>query len=623
MNSIPSRSFPHAGFCLLFLLLGCSSPLIAQVYEKLHQFYNTGTGPRGTLVRGADGSFYGTTQNGGGVNQGTVFRAVPPTSPDGEWTLTTLVSFSGSTGGNSNPSGLAIDAQGHLYGTTGTGGTANRGTIFEIIPPTGEGSPWRMTRLAEFDGTNGATPAGRLMLDTDGSIYGVTGGGGIANSGTIYRLSPPAVTGGGRTLTTLIHFTGANGAAPSAGLVKAADGNFYGTCLGSDTSNGLVFQLVPPPSNGGAWTVNTLVAFTGATTGSFSPRSELLVGTDGNLYGTNSLASASAGAVFRLERPSTAGGKWTFTTLVTGGGSYGPLVQASDGSLYGTTRDGGGFNTTTNTSNRGTVYRVAQSAALGGAWRLVTLAAFQGDSGETLEAGVTFGLDGNFYGVALNKGANSAGTFFRVTPSGTLNVKGNFTQFLTTGPRAGLAQGSDGAFYGTTAYTASSQSAEYGSVFRIAGGGTFETLWKFTGRDGRNPAGEMLPQPDGSLLGTTSSGGTDTDGVESLAGTIYRISQPTVSGVAWNLTSLASFANVTNVNGTPQCPLLPSSDGSFYGSTTGAGGTIFRAIAGNPWTISTVTSFGDGSNGRNSYAGLVSAPAGTLYGTTTSGGNSD
>ena len=170
------------------------------------------------------------------------------------------------------------------------------------------------------------------MQGADGNFYGTTAGGGrYSRNGTVFRMT----TNG--TLNTLYSFTGGNdGASPVAGLVRGADGNFYGTTeYGGTNGSGTVFKIM---TNG---TLSALYSFTGGSDGA-NPAAGLVLGTDGNFYGTAESGGANgSGTVFKI----TSGGVLTLVYTFTGGddGAYpdSALVQGTDGNFYGTTSSGG------------------------------------------------------------------------------------------------------------------------------------------------------------------------------------------------------------------------------------------------------------------------------------------
>lgn len=249
-------------------------------YSVLHSFTggNDGAGPVSDLVADASGNLYGTTSAGGTGNCtggcGTVFKI----TPDGQKTL--LYAFKGGTDGGVLKSGLAIDAQGNLYGTTDLGGANTRGTVFKLTPA-GE-----KTILYSFlGGSDGAHPYTGVVLDAAGNLYGTTFDGGVC--GNIFKLTPEGV------VTVLYSFTcGTDGANPVADLILDAEGNLYSTTPGNGF--GSVYKLAPDG------TITTLHSFVGGSDGS-SPVAGLFMDARGNLYGTTTLGGASGkGTVFKV-----------------------------------------------------------------------------------------------------------------------------------------------------------------------------------------------------------------------------------------------------------------------------------------------------------------------------------
>jgi uncharacterized repeat protein (TIGR03803 family) len=185
--------------------------------------------PRAGLVIDAAGNFYGTTEDGGAINRGAVFRLDTGTN-----TLTTLVSFDGANGG-APYARLIADAAGNIFGTTQGGGANILGTVFRLDTATNT-----LTTLVSFDGANGSSPSAGLIADAAGNLYGTTWNGGTNNLGTVFRLD--AAT---NTLTTLASFAYFNnGANPRAKLIADADGNLYGTTSSGGLSGmGTIFRV--------------------------------------------------------------------------------------------------------------------------------------------------------------------------------------------------------------------------------------------------------------------------------------------------------------------------------------------------------------------------------------------
>ncbi len=402
-SSLAKRSLPTV-VCIVFLF--CAAAAIAspaQTFTTLASFTGAnGAYPAGSLIRGTDGNFYGTTAAGGTYGWGTVFKI------NSGGTLTTLYSFDYTDGGNPQ-GGLVQATDGNFYGTTEQGGTGY-GTVFQITPS------GTLTTLHSFSGDDGSVPLAGLVQASDGNFYGTTYEGGTDGDGTVFKITPSG------TLTTLYSFcaqTGCmDGGWPHAELVQASDGNFYGTTSGGgandscapDTGCGTVFKI----TSGG--TLTTLHNFNG--TDGFDPQSGLVQATDGNFYGTTLYGGTyNDGTVFKMT-PSG-----TLTTLHSFNNSAMPqfgLVQATDGNFYGTTSAGG-------TAGDGTVFKITPSGTL------TTLYSFCAQTGCTDGADPYAGLvqasDGNFYGTTYEGGAAGDGTVF------SLSV--GLTPFVETRPSSG------------------------------------------------------------------------------------------------------------------------------------------------------------------------------------------
>jgi len=341
-------------------------------------------------------------------------------------TLTTLWQFNGTNG--NYPNGLVQGADGSFYGTTASGGTNNDGTVFKFT------SGGTLTMLWQFNGTNGLNPDACLFQGNDGNFYGTTEVGGTNDYGTVFKITPQ-----GR-LTTLWQFNGTNGEYPVAGLVQGSDGYFYGTTAWGGTNGvGTVFSIT---SQG---TLTTLWQFNGGN-GEY-PDGGLVQGGDGNFYSTTSHGGTNdSGTVFKITPQRNLTTLWQFGPYPSANSLYpwAGLVQGNDGSFYGTTEFGG--DTNLDSYGYGTVFRITPQGTLTTLWQ------FNLNNGEYPLAGLVQGSDGNFYGTTINGGSNNVGTVFNITPQGTLTTLYQFGGIPTDGnyPVAGLVQGSDGNFYGTT-----------------------------------------------------------------------------------------------------------------------------------------------------------------------------
>ncbi len=306
-----------------------------------------------------------------------------------------------------------------------------------------------------------------MVQGSDGNFYGTTVGGGTSGEGTVFRISPSG------SEATLYSFAGSpnDGSGPPAGLVKGSDGYFYGTTSGGGTnSNGTVFRI----SSSGSET--NLYSFGSYPNDGADPQAGLVQGSDGNFYGTTSQGGTSGeGTVFRISPSGSEATLYSFAGSPTdGSGPRAGLVQGSDGSFYGTTSAGGGTNAFNffRHNGGGTIFRISPSGSY------TNLHGFEGNpnDGANPSAGLVQGSDGNFYGTTEFGGTNDYGPFtcpygcgtaFRISPSGSYTTLYWFAGFPDDGmnPTAGLVQGSDGYFYGTTADGGPSSD---GTVFKLS-----------------------------------------------------------------------------------------------------------------------------------------------------------
>jgi uncharacterized repeat protein (TIGR03803 family) len=380
-----------------------------------------GLSPRSPLVQASDGNFYGTTLDGGAEQIacnggcGTVFKITPSGAFS---TIYSFCSQQNCADGAEPGAGLIQANDGALYGTTQVGGTHSQGTVFKITP---DGS---LTTVHNFcsqaNCADGALSAAALIQVADGSLYGTTERGGIHNSrcgtggcGTIFRISPSGA------FSVLYSFCSlpscVDGAGPQAALLQASDENFYGT-TNEGGANGLAYGTAFRITPGG--TLTTLYSFCAerdCADGAF-PIAPLIQARDGSLWGTTTgggLGLAS-GTIFRISPSGTLAPIYYFCSLPQcsdGESPNGALLQGRDGNFYGTTGSGA--------PGRGTAYMITSGGNLTTVYRFCASSPPTSCPDGQGPGGLIQGIDGNLYGVTGGGGAHdfygNGGTVFRLT----------------------------------------------------------------------------------------------------------------------------------------------------------------------------------------------------------------
>ena len=410
--------------------------------------------------------------------------AVPASA---EWKEKVLYSFQGGTNDGSVPAGgVVFDKQGNLYGATTDGGM-----VYQLAPPAEQGNPWTETVLYTFKGkqyNDGDLPNGGLLIDSQGNLYGVTAYGGSGDC----------------------------------------------VLLGTNVGCGTVYELSSPQQKGDPWTETILYSFPTAKQG-YLPNGDLVFDRAGNLYGATEFGGGKGttcdpfyqycGAVFELSPPKTKGGKWTekvlhaFASGTDGANPNGGLVLDGEGNVYGTTYAGG-------SGDWGTVYELKPPTRKGGAWTEKQVHVFTtGNAGGLPSAGVIFDSKANLYGTTV-------GTIFRLAPPSTKSgrwketILSTFNNYEAYDPSGALIFGANGNLYGTT----QSAKTSFGTVFRLrppsrkGGAWAFSILYGFKGApDGAQPAAKLIFDKHGNLYSTTTQGGAGTGCGFAGCGTLFEV----------------------------------------------------------------------------------------------------
>jgi uncharacterized repeat protein (TIGR03803 family) len=619
-------------------------------FTIVHQFSTaTGETPSGRLVLAPDGMMYGCTRNGGTTDRGTVFRFSPSgvltvissfgstgvgvpiagltLGPGGELfgitnsnlfkvtttgAVTALHTFAAATG-NAPRGELALNSDGLLYGATIRGGTSGNGVVFRI------NASGQYSKVAEFADTAGDFAS--VSEVSPGLLIGVTEGG-VSNRGSVFRLTSDGV------LTPLTDFILRESGNPSGPLIAGDNGTLFGTTTNKG-NYGTIFRV---ETNG---TVTTL-AQSGYFAAAGIVENGLVKGTDNFLYGTSAAGNSSHnnGVVYRISQT---GGAPTVVANMPGSidSPLGPMVQAGDGSFYGTAAGfaGGGMlfkvtpagatalikeffleadgETPANTltlANDGRLYgttRNGGSSGMGTIFRIAPgqtpafskIVDFSNANGQLPTGVLQLASDGNLYGTTLSGSTNGGGTFFRLTNAGVYTVMARFGSAGAAAPRGAIAMALDGSFYGVTSAGGANGR---GCVYRVAPTGTLTVLHSFTTTGPNTPMTGLTMGADAALYGTTTAGG------DSGIGSAFRI---TTSGT---ITHFKHFDHLTGTS-TVAAPLL-AADQALYllneSGGAGGGGTLLRI------DTSTQTAPAVATGAANN----VTASSASVHGTVTAGG---
>jgi uncharacterized repeat protein (TIGR03803 family) len=438
-----------------------------------------------------------------------------------------------------------------------------------------------LTTVANFEGSTSGFSPNAVVQGFDGNFYGTVENAGAKNYGTLFKVTSDGYL-------TSIDFDDANGSSPLAGVIQATDGNFYGTTwLGGDRGGkGLVFKVTP---DGVLTTLYEFCAQANCADGAL-PTAGLAEGTDGNFYGTTyqggayssavNLCPSGCGTVFKI----TPGG--ILTTLYSfcakpnctdGVVPSAGLVQANDGNFYGVAYGGGRVNDPT-----GTVYRITKEGKLATIYRFCARGGYHCSDGAGPLGTLIQASNGKFYGTTVSGGVDIGGTVFEIGADGVLTTLYRFCSQKACDdgamPTAGLAQGTDGNFYGTTP---SGGTRKAGTLFKLTSTGQFTSLHSFCVAvdcpDGAVPSGTLIQGTDGNFYGVASGGGSD-DG-----GTFFKLdtglgpfveSVPTSGRIGSEVRILGTnFTGVTQVSFNGTTAVFSEVSGSEIRATVPSGAT--------------------------------------------------
>jgi uncharacterized repeat protein (TIGR03803 family) len=345
------------------------------------------------------------------------------------------------------------------------------------------------TVLSVFNGTNANTPTGPFIQGTNGDLYNVSYYGGTGGSGNVFYMTPAGTT------TDLYSFclsAGCNDGANPTSIILGKDGNFYGTTgYGGNSNGGVVFKM----TLGGKDT--TLYSFcpTSNCSDGYLPNG-IVQGSNGNFYGTALVGGAyGAGTIFELTSFGTYKVLYNFCTRKNcndGSNPVAPPIQASNGNFYGTASNWG-------SQGSGVVYEITPAGSYKVLYNFCSQAnCTDGASPKYLVQDAS----GNFYGTTIFGGTlGGYGTIFKITPTNQFIVLHTFQDSDGANPIAGLIIANDGNLYGTTYFA--------GNIFQTTPAGVFTVLYTFCSGNictGTSPNG-LFQRSDGILYGTTQFGG--------------------------------------------------------------------------------------------------------------------
>jgi uncharacterized repeat protein (TIGR03803 family) len=483
----------------------------------------------------------------------------------GQTAETTLYLFGSQSGDGIQPAGPVIfDKAGNLYGTTASGGKNNCGAVFELVPPATPGGAWTETLLYSFTcGLDGQQPSSGLVFDSRGSLYGETLYGGYNITGTVFKLTPPTAPGGIWEETTIYDFCSAgnpcvDGARPSGGLVFDKNGNLYGTAtIGGNPTTGCCGVVFKLTHSASGWTETVLHTFLG------------------NYFGQSDGYSPQTGVIFDTT-----------------------------GNLYGTTAAGGDYSCGGGVGNGGcgAVFELTPTA---GGWTESILYSFhKASDGIDPQAGLVIDKSGALYGTTSAYGGLTNGTVYELSPPAVQG--GAWTESVLYSFQGLNNGGTDGSFpvagvvfsgknlLGTTAYGGSALCGlngvigGCGTVFRLSppksgtGAWSEKILWNFA-------SGGAYPEAALNLKGVALYGTASSGGVAGQCGAVFELSPATSTS-----TTLASSLNpstygqaliftamVTSADGAPPDGEIVTfkKGASVLGTGTLSGGSATLAIS--------------------------------------------
>ena len=518
--------------------------IATNVYTKKITFNATtsGRGAFGSLIEGNNGKLYGMTREGGTSNEGVLFEYDPVAN-----THAVKVNFAWAVSGSRPYGDLTLAANGKLYGMTPTGGAFSGGVLFEYDLATSTFTKRFDFRSSIFHSAiDGEEPYGSLVESANGKLYGMCSKGGVNGDGTLFSFDTLT-----NTLTKQIDFDVIQrGSEPLGTLTELSPGIFYGVSRrgGNSYISGALFEF-----NDSTSSFTRKIDFNSSTEG-HTPAGSLFQASNGKVYGTCSIAGQNGSGVFFEIDPLTQAytKRIDFDNTLTGRNPVGKLLQASNGKIYGVTKEGGTFGAGTIFEYDPTTNNISKK--------------FDFNSGIFPIGGLIEVGNGKLYGMTQFGGTLGYGTLFEFdVNTNAYTRKLSFNSSIGSSPLGPLLEGRNGELYGLTSRGGTSNEGvlfEYNSIRN-----TFTKLYDFTATSGRYPMGALIFSSSGTLLGLTSSGGAHS------AGTIFEYD-----------TAISTFTKKIDLvftgGSNPRGSLLKAQNGKYYGVTPGGGshsvGTLFE-----------------------------------------------
>jgi uncharacterized repeat protein (TIGR03803 family) len=385
-----------------------------------------------------------------------------------------------------------------------------------LVVAIGLASAQTFTLLYTFKGPPDGNVPDSLILDSSGTLYGTTYGGGASFDGTVFKLS---ASGKERVL---YNFRAGYGAKPDSPLIRDVDGTLYGTTMfGGSQNAGTIFKLTTQDQE------IILHSFSRGTDGGWP--NAVIRDRDGNLYGTTQwggnggTCSYSCGTVFKLDASGKHSVLYAFTGGSDGNTPSGGLVRDSAGTLYGTTASGGDLSCNSH-YGCGTVFKVNKK----GKETVLQRFTDTGGDGWAPWNGVVRDKAGALYGTTNGGGSSGCGIVFKLEPDGKETVLHSFTGSGGDGcfPGSGLVLSPGGNIFGVTQQGGNTScNSGCGIVYMLDPTGRESILYSFTGgTDGWYPD-TLILDPKGNMYGATSSASSFGCSPHKGCGTVFKLTQ--------------------------------------------------------------------------------------------------